>query len=494
MALDEKPLLPHSQVPPSSKASGVPPSIVLKPRRTSTTPSFARNLAAKRRWLVAFAVYAIVGMAWHSRLPSLVRELDVKMPAALHWPRPYAARGGRVVYNALGEPSSFNRSFARLHFAPGDDEDDREGSTPLGPAADDAYHLFPPGADPSLAEYLSTLETFLRTHFPPADTDESDPSSLINAMRSYFPTSPTPRWPAGLIPRKVWQTAPDTKYFASRESSTRTWLANNPGWKVERQDNEAADRWVLARFSLGKEDDGYNSSRGVIAAWDRLVEPGVLRSDFWRYLVLAVDGGVYADTDVDCLKPFNQWAYDASWEGTRPSGWQPPALIVGVESDVGNRADWNQYWPRPLQITQWTMAAARGHPVLVDAVRRVVETALMPEQEQPRSIMERSGPGLWTDSVLSYLWVMYRRSWPTFRGLDSDGWRFRASADASQLLIPAWAQILPHLERWGDVKMLSITGFSPGIGHMGAHDKSHPAAMAVHGFAGSWRKQRGAEV
>lgn len=72
--------------------------------------------------------------------------------------------------------------------------------------------------------------------------------------------------------------------------------------------------------------------------------------------------------------------------------------------------------------------------------------------------------GVWTDSVLSYLWVMYRRSWPSFRGLDSDGWRFRASADASQLLIPAWAQVLPHMERWGDVKLLSITGFSPGIG------------------------------
>jgi len=386
MALEETPLLPHSQVPPSSKASGVPPSIVLKPRRTSATPSFARSLAAKRRWLVVFAVYALVGLAWHSSLPSLVRELDVKLPAALHWPVPYTARSGRILYNALGEPSSFNRSFARLHFAPGDDEDDRQGSTPLGPAADDAYHLFPPGTDPSLAEYLSTLETFLRTHFPPADTDESDPSSLINAMRAYFPTSATPRWPAGLIPRKVWQTAPDTKYFASREASTRTWLANNPGWKVERQDNEAADRWVLDRFSLGKEDDGYNSTRGIIAAWDRLVEPGVLRSDFWRYLVLAAEGGVYADTDVECLKPFNQWAYDVSWEGSRcvrsraltrshrpsrpdreltrlerarrPSGWQPPALIVGVESDVGNRADWNQVRLSSLYVSRSARPAA----------------------------------------------------------------------------------------------------------------------------------------
>lgn len=304
MALEEKPLLPHSQVPPSSKASGAPPSIVVKPRRASTSGSLGRSLAARRRWLLAFAVYAVVG-------------LPVKMPSGLRWPMPYTSAGGRVVYNALGEAFPMNRTFARLHFAPTDDDEDRPGSTALGPSADAAYHLYPPGAEPSLAEYVATLERFLRSHFPARDVDESDPSSLINAMRSFIPHSRNSRWPAGAIPRKVWQTAPDVKHFASREASTRTWLANDTRWKVERQDNDAADRWVRERFTLGREEMALNETKGIVAAWDRLAEPGVLRSDFWRYLVLAVEGGVYADTDVECLKPFEQWAYDASWEGKR---------------------------------------------------------------------------------------------------------------------------------------------------------------------------------
>jgi len=55
---------------------------------------------------------------------------------------------------------------------------------------------------------------------------------------------------------------------------------------------------------------------GVLAAWDRLETPAVLRSDFWRYLVLAVEGGVYADTDVECMKPIEDWGLDIDWEGT----------------------------------------------------------------------------------------------------------------------------------------------------------------------------------
>lgn len=52
-----------------------------------------------------------------------------------------------------------------------------------------------------------------------------------------------------------------------------------------------------------------------------------------------------------------------------------------------------QWWPRPLQISQWTMASARGHPVLLDTVRRVVEMALEDPNAQKKSVMERTGPG-----------------------------------------------------------------------------------------------------
>ncbi len=49
-------------------------------------------------------------------------------------------------------------------------------------------------------------------------------------------------------------------------------------------------------------------------------------------------------------------------------GLPPPSVIVGIEADVGDRADWHDWWPRPLQIVQWTLASAPHHPIFVDAL------------------------------------------------------------------------------------------------------------------------------
>lgn len=60
---------------------------------------------------------------------------------------------------------------------------------------------------------------------------------------------------------------------------------------------------------------------------------------------------------------------------------------------LADRSMYAQWWPRPLQISQWTMASARGHPVMLDTVRRVVEMALEDKNATSRSVMERTGPG-----------------------------------------------------------------------------------------------------
>jgi GNAT superfamily N-acetyltransferase len=68
------------------------------------------------------------------------------------------------------------------------------------------------------------------------------------------------------------------------------------------------------------EEDEYwvdppSQGRGIAAAWNAMAHPPVLRADFWRYLVLAVEGGYYADVDVTCLKPMDEWGLDGSMDG-----------------------------------------------------------------------------------------------------------------------------------------------------------------------------------
>ncbi|GAA6030087.1 hypothetical protein JCM8097_009249 [Rhodosporidiobolus ruineniae] len=490
---DEKPLLPFAISPSSSRAASPPPHLFKRPETTSTASSssyWARFFASRRRWLAVVCLYLLVAVAFRANLQHRLYSTARSFPR-FSW---RCSAGDRLVHDAYGQayPVQPLPSTPDVVEPPS-----LSPSTSLGPAADAVYHLFPPPSSPSPAILLATLETFLRTHFPPADSDLSDPSSLINAVRSFSPSPSDPPVTAE-IPKTIWQTAPDQRYFELKEGTTNTWLNAHPGWNHTLHDNAAADEWVRTRFSLSAEGGGEGEKkkeRGVVAAWDRFATPAVLRSDFWRYLVLAVEGGVYADTDVECLKPVERWGEDPSWEGKRPDTYTPPSLIVGIEADVGSRHDWHDFWPRPLQISQWTMAAARGHPIMLDAVRRIVEIAVLPEEEQPRSVMEKTGPGVFTDSVLSYLLAQYRKPWGTLRGLGLDGWRFRASIDAPEVLQRRRTRNgKEEEERWGDVKVLSITGFSPGVGHMGAQGRSSPGAMAAHQFAGSWRLQKGADA
>jgi alpha 1,6-mannosyltransferase len=89
------------------------------------------------------------------------------------------------------------------------------------------------------------------------------------------------------------------------------------------------------------------------------------RADTLRYLVLLVKGGIYSDTDTRLRKPPSKWGQGATlWadgkglkkeERARIAAgekWQdvlgPPTVIVGIEADVGERDDWNEWWPRPV--------------------------------------------------------------------------------------------------------------------------------------------------
>ncbi|KAM0749756.1 hypothetical protein T439DRAFT_326636 [Meredithblackwellia eburnea MCA 4105] len=346
--------------------------------------------------------------------------------------------------------------------------------TELGKEADDVYKV----GDIDRGRYKAELEAFIRTHFPPRDWDEKDPHSLLNDMRRYFP-EPAKRFNERLlppIPEKLFQTAPTEDEHLKKQQETNSFTAWHPGLNITFHDDDVANSWVLQRFHMPDEEP-FQPHVGIIEAWRRLASPAILRSDTWRYLILAVEGGVYADSDVSLIRPFWEWGDNPSWNGKRPVDYRPPSFIVGVEADVGSREDWHQWWPRPLQFSQWIIGSARGHPVMIDTLRRIVETALSPNFNRKdsnghvMSVMERTGPGPFTDAVLRYVQSQWGKTWADLRGLGQDGWRYRGEKGGV----------------WGDLKVLSITGFSPGVGHMGAEDITHPAAMAQHEFAGSWK-------
>lgn len=107
-----------------------------------------------------------------------------------------------------------------------------------------------------------------------------------------------------------------------------------------------------------------------------------------------------------------------------------------------------------------------------------------PRHGGPLGVMKWTGPSVWTDAVIGYLRAKYGLIWPDLK-------------DLKQPL------------RVGDVVILPVTGFSPGVGNFGAgwpwgefacllwvsewtlaHIRSDAQAMVEHKFAGSWKDHR----
>ncbi|KAI1634011.1 nucleotide-diphospho-sugar transferase [Biscogniauxia mediterranea] len=85
-----------------------------------------------------------------------------------------------------------------------------------------------------------------------------------------------------------------------------------------------------------------------------------LKSDFLRYLLLFVRGGVYSDLDTRPLAPLGEWVEVRA---------APVRLVVAVEYDSPVLGPTEAY---PVQFGQWTIAAAAGHPVLACMIERAL--------------------------------------------------------------------------------------------------------------------------
>ncbi|KAL7422723.1 hypothetical protein Q5752_002015 [Cryptotrichosporon argae] len=362
----------------------------------------------------------------------------------------------------------------------------------LGSFADDIYKQGPATADALRAQLAEMVDIAFPDHLRGA---------LRDGLARYMSHAEGAPWDSN---KHVWQTDKEGEHRESSE--VRTWKGSNAhGWGWTLMSDKDADEWV------GKTFGGKNH---ILELW-RNLPSGILRSDTLRYLLLLVEGGIYSDTDTTLLKPPSRWGSGARLYNNG-QGWLTPtqlarleggealddvigapSVVVGLEADVGTRADWFDWWPRPIQIAQWTMALAPAHPIAMGAVLRVLHSTAdaadwaaarwaeikalradgryddadrleavtvmhEPKEGGPVGVMAWTGPGVWTDAVLTYLRTKYGVQWTELRGIREP-------------------------LRIGDVVVLPVTGFSPGVGNFGAGHRNDVQAMVQHGFRGSWK-------
>ncbi|KYK60916.1 alpha-1,6-mannosyltransferase Och1 [Drechmeria coniospora] len=267
------------------------------------------------------------------------------------------------------------------------------------------------------------------------------------------------------IPHKIWQiflTPPkaDRASFQIESSSlayTASWLARHPNYEYVLVGDEGVEPIL---------DQNYKDDEFLHRIFREMKSTG-MRSDLLRYVLLATRGGIYADLDVEAVRPFDEWV---------PAEYKDRArVVVGVEFDRLDGPNWNEVH-EDMQFAQWTIAAAPGHPLLRSMVRRVVSTleayveekgiTLAELKAESADVMVLTGAAAWTDNVLAQL----QRYEPAITSL----------RDLSGLKEPRLV---------GDILILPINGFGMGQSHSGSsNDGTIPHdAMTRHNFHGSWR-------
>ncbi|OAP56677.1 hypothetical protein AYL99_08789 [Fonsecaea erecta] len=285
---------------------------------------------------------------------------------------------------------------------------------------------------------------------------------LRERLRYHFPYDIEAKFPAYIW--QTWKYGPDSGKFEERlRPFEASWSNLHPGFVHEVVTDDAALHLINYLYAPMPE---------IVQAYEAMPLP-VIRADFFRYLILLARGGIYSDIDTQALQSATDWLpqnLDKSTVG----------LVVGIEADP-DRPDWNLWYARRIQFCQWTIQAKPGHPVLRDIVATITEDTLAMQKagrlrkgkEPTKSIMEYTGPGVWTDALFSYF---------------NNQEYFDFSTRKTNVSYPDFFAITEH-KKIGDVVVLPITSFSPGVGQMGSEGPEHPMAFVRHDFDGSWKPE-----
>lgn len=263
----------------------------------------------------------------------------------------------------------------------------------------------------------------------------------------------------GRFPAYIWQTwkfEPSSGDFADNfRPAEASWSELHPGFVHEVVTDDQAFYLIKYLFASVPE---------IVEAYEAL-PLAVLKADFFRYLILLARGGIYTDIDTTALKSTTDWVPEEVPRSTI-------GLVIGIEADP-DRADWHDWYSRRIQFCQWTIQAKSGHPVLREIVATITEDTLRMQKKgtlkgmKEKSIMEFTGPAVWTDTIFNYLNspTYYKMdgkniTWETFTGIET-------------------------AKKVGDVIVLPITSFSPGVQQMGAKEPDDPMAFVKHDFEGA---------
>ncbi|PWY72981.1 hypothetical protein BO70DRAFT_364750 [Aspergillus heteromorphus CBS 117.55] len=265
------------------------------------------------------------------------------------------------------------------------------------------------------------------------------------------------------FPRKIWQSWKVNPFeFEERDLNVaRSWTSTNPGYRYEVLTDGNDLDYVETHFG----PDGLN--RPDIVSTYRALTAKIIKADLLRYLVMYVDGGVYADIDVEAIRPLDRFIPERYSE-------REIDLIIGVEIDEPDFNDHHILGQKSQSFCQWTFISKPRQPVMMRIVENIIGWLhdLTVKQGKPIAELELdfddvisgTGPSAFTTAVLAEMSYRTGRevTWKTFHDI-------------------------PESKVVGGILVLTVEAFAAGQGHSDSGNHNARSALVKHHYhASGW--------
>ncbi|CZR69334.1 probable glycosyl transferase [Phialocephala subalpina] len=265
------------------------------------------------------------------------------------------------------------------------------------------------------------------------------------------------------FPKKIWQSwKVDPLNFDIRDSDTaKTWTSKNPGHRYEVLTDNNDLYYVEENFG----PNGCN--RPDIVETYRSLTAKIIKADLLRYLVMYVEGGVYADIDVEALKPIKRFIPDRYDEGDID-------MVISVEIDQPDFKEHAILGKKSQSFCQWTFMCKPRLPMMLKLVDNILAwlNDLSRQQGVPISelhldfdeVISGTGPSAFTAAVLEAMSKKEGKpvDWTPFHDLNE-----------SKLV--------------GGILVLTVEAFAAGQGHSDSGNHNARTALVKHHYhASSW--------
>lgn len=304
-----------------------------------------------------------------------------------------------------------------------------------------------------------------RNILSPASSQQSTTAHLASLLQRELRFNPE-SISGSIIPRKIWQTwKTDPLHYAERDLTTaRSWTDLNPSYRYEALTDDNALAWVEHNFGPAGEN-----RLDVVYMYRHLALP-IIKADFLRYLVMYIEGGIYADIDVEAIRPIDRFIPDRFHESDVD-------LVIGIEIDEPKFAKHEILGQKCMSFCQWTFAAKPRQKVMMRLIDGIISWLNDESEKQGKPInyitlsfddvLSGTGPSAFTGAVLAEM-----------------------SAKTGKEVTWSAFHAMPESKLVGGILVLTVEAFCAGQGHSDAGNHGSRNALVKHHYHASlWPTQ-----